>query len=274
MENRFCFECGTKIFVPGVDAGLEEPTIEWPDDLPRTVTGADGATLRLVPAGYFWMGSKKRAAGHVTKKDEQPRRMVWVDSFYVDETPVTNGQYATYLSKTGRRKPPGFRNAGEAWTRTPVTRVTWDEATAYAKWAERRLPTEAEWEKAARGVDGRVWPWGDDAPSEDRAVFGDGFVEPVGRPEGKSPFGALDMAGNVWEWCEDFYDQHFYPRAAHRNPRCVNGDPRYRVARGGACTQSAFVIRAAFRGWNLPHLRAPVYGFRCAADVARYRSRR
>ncbi|MFT7621285.1 MAG: sulfatase activating formylglycine-generating enzyme [Myxococcota bacterium] len=291
--NRFCFECGARLFIPGVqEAGeplvddvsarllglgsLPEPTIDWPEDLPREVKGADGMRLLLVPGGFFYMGSKKRAAGHVTKKDEQPRRLVWVDSYYIDETPITNELYGAYLEKTGRKRPPGFKASGPGWARSPVSQITWDEARAYARWAERRLPTEAEWEKAARGIDGRIWPWGDDEPTSAHAAFAEsgGETAPVSeRAAGVSPFGALDMAGNVFEWCADEYDQFFYPRSPPRNPVCTDGDPRYRVLRGGGATYSAFVIRASFRGWNLPHKRSSVYGFRCAADAARYRKR-
>lgn len=285
--NRFCFECGARIFAPraGQDApltdevsarlagldGLPTPRIEWPDDLPREVTGSDGARLLLVPAGFFFMGSRKE------KKDERPHRLVYLDSYYVDETPVTRGQYARFMSKTGLKAPPGFSRQGTGWERHPVTSVTWDEACAYAKWALRRLPTEAEWEKAARGIDGRRWPWGDDAPEDgdsERAHFGKAQASavPVGsHPAGVSPFGALDMAGNVWEWCADLYDQYYYPRSQPRNPLCTDGDERYRVLRGGAATYSAFTMRAAYRGWNLPHMRSGAYGFRCAVDAGRYR---
>ncbi len=287
--DRFCFECGARLLSARTDPGVQitdevsarlaglgslpEPVIEWPEDLPRTVQGDDGAELLLVPAGFFHMGERKK------KKDERPNRLVYLDSYYIDAVPVTNGRYADFVERTGAKKPPGFSpSSDEGWRDTPVTSVTWDEAVAYARWALRRLPTEAEWEKAARGIDSRTWPWGDREPngSVALAAFGDddGTPVPVGRfPEGKSPYGALDMAGNVWEWCQDQYDQHFYPRSSPRNPRCDDGDPRYRVLRGGACTYSAFTMRASFRGFNLPRIRVPVYGFRCAVDAMRFRKR-
>ena len=204
---------------------------------------------------------------------------MYLDSYYIDETPVTNEQYSQFLEKSGHPKPPHFSSGKNDpnWAKRPVTYVTWDDASAYAKWAHRRLPTEAEWEKAARGIDGRTWPWGDASPDENEtslAHYGDEDASPmqVGQfPNGISPLGALDMAGNVWEWCSDQYDQNFYPRSNPRNPVCTDGDPRYRVARGGACTYSAFVMRTTFRGWNLPNIQSHCYGFRCAADSVRYR---
>lgn len=286
--NRFCFECGARVGVAGTDTtlpltdavaarlqglgGLPEPVIEWPDDLPRQATGKDGARLKLVPAGFFWMGTKK------LKRDERPLRLVYQDSFYIDEVPVTNGRYAAFLDDTTRRAPKHFRvGASDAgWESLPVSFVTWDDASAYARWALRRLPTESEWEKAARGVDGRLFPWGESEPSAEHATFGAAAGRsPVGaRVLGASPYGCLDMAGNVWEWCDDQYDQDFYPRSSPRNPRCVDGDPRYRVLRGGAFGYSAFTLRCSYRGWNLPHMQAGTYGFRCAVDASRFRRSR
>ena len=281
--NRFCFDCGGRIQQAGVDgepitdevsarlAGMTElptPTIEWPDDLDRQRQGVDGAALHLVPAGFFYMGERKK------KKDERPRRLVYLDSYYIDERPVTVGQYRQFMAKTGNKPPPGFPRSGS--DDHPVLRVTWEEAGTYAKWALRRLPSEAEWEKAARGVDGRQYPWGNDEP-DGQAQVGDDSSSPgpVGRfPAGASPYGALDMAGTVWEWCEDQYDQFYYPRSPPRNPVCTDGDHRYRVLRGGACTYSAFAARTSYRGWNLPHMRSPVYGFRCAVDAARFRKKK
>ncbi|MBT9554701.1 MAG: SUMF1/EgtB/PvdO family nonheme iron enzyme [Myxococcales bacterium] len=283
--NRFCVDCGARI---GTDPGgavtddvsarlsgmptLPSTEVVWPGDLPREVDAKDGTRLRLVPAGFFWMGNKKQ------KKDERPYHLVYLDSYYVDETPVTCGQYQAFVQATGRSAPPGLKALlktpeGE---RLPVTSVTWDDAAAYARWALRRLPTEAEWEKAARGVDGRLYPWGKDEPTG-RANVGPepGRATPVGSyPEGRSPFGALDMAGNVWEWCQDTYDQDFYPRANPRNPLCEDGDPRYRVLRGGSFGYSPFTLRASYRGWNLPHQRVACYGFRCAVEASRYRKAR
>jgi serine/threonine-protein kinase len=289
--NRFCFECGARLMTPRmghdgplvdqVSARLQgfeampEPNLEFPDDLPPIVVGRDGTNLMLVPAGFFWMGS------HSEKKDEKPYRLVYQDSYYIDQTPVTNGQYAQFTESAGYSTPPHFyaRKEESGWDRHPVTFVSWDDAQAFAKWAHRRLPTEAEWEKAARGIDGRLWPWGNNEPQEGSSALGsfgreDALPAPVGSfPEAVSPLGVLDMAGCVWEWCEDQYDQFFYPKSSPRNPKCEDGDPRYRVARGGACCYSAFTARTAYRGWNLPSTRSNCYGFRCATDIIRYRKK-
>ena len=286
--HRFCSECGSRLKVPldqdgapisdelsarlaGLN-GLPEPSIDWPPDLPHEVTGKDRKTMVLVPAGFFWMGEKKE------KKDERPYRLVYQDSFYIDVHPVTNSEYHVFLEAKRLPKRHHRRDSSDAeWGSRPVTRITWEEAQAYAKWALKRLPTESEWEKSARGIDGRRWPWGDDEPTDDHADLGqeDGPPAPVHRhPQGVSPYGVHNMAGGVWEWCEDQYDQFFYPRSPPRNPQCVDGDHRYRVARGGANTYSAFTARCSYRGWNLPHMRSAAYGFRCVADTARYKKRR
>ncbi len=294
--NRFCVECGARLLrsdeldaagaiADTVDARLAglaqlpEPAIVWPDDLPRQITGADGALLRLVPGGFFWMGTRERKP---KKKDERPFHLVWLDPYYLDEHPVTMGQYARFLSASGHRKPASFTSRRRSpddpeWARLPVTQVSWQDAQAYAKWAQRRLPTEAEWEKGARGVDGRTYPWGEEPP-DGRAAFGDESALPdaTGRfPNGVSPYGIQDLAGTVWEWCEDEYDQDFYPRGPPRNPCCRDAphppEADYRVLRGGSVQSSAFCLRATFRAFNLAKMTSPVYGFRCAADVARYR---
>ena len=226
--------------------------------------------MQLIPAGWFHMGSSIKK-----KKDEHPYRLVYLDAFYMDRTPVTCARYRAFMEKTGQKAPPGLAGLGPD---EPVVGVTWDDAVAYSRWALKRLPTEAEWEKAARGVDGRKWPWGNDEPVDgEHAHFGrtDGAAHAVGQlAAGASPFGCLDMAGGVWEWCHDQYDQWFYKRAEPRNPRCDDSDTRYRVARGGAVNYSAFNMRAAFRGFNLPHMRSSQYGFRCASETKPYRKKR
>jgi len=280
-QYRFCFECGARLYAiraggdePIVDElsarlqglrQLPEPRIDWPEGLDQTQISVDGSRLLLVPAGFFWMGTQKQ------KKDERPCRLVYLDSYYIDETPVTNQQYAEFLTKKGGRKPAGFskhRHASD-WDQLPVTGVTWHEACEYARWAQKRLPTEAEWEKAARGIDRRLWPWGDEEPAPEHAHLGVDLEAPAAvkhHEKGRSPYGALGMAGNVWEWCQDQYDQFFYPRSPPRNPCCTDGDHRYRVLRGGAFGYSAFTARVSFRGWNLPDMRSSCYGFRCAVN--------
>jgi formylglycine-generating enzyme required for sulfatase activity len=207
-----------------------------------------------VPAGAFLRGSNRG------EEDERPARRQRLPAFRIDRTEVTRGMYARCVQ--ARRCPPleALPDPDPA-PDLPVTGVTWAEARAYCAFAGGRLPTEAEWEKAARGTDGREFPWGNDADCT-RANFGNydgegpcagvnpGRPEPVGsRPSGASPFGALDMAGNVWEWVEDRHED----------------DPTRRVVRGGSCCSYFVLPRAANRNAWHPDHRDGDLGFRCVA---------
>ena len=238
-------------------------------------------TVVVVPAGAFLMGS---ATGDV---DERPQRRVYVDAFEIDQYEVTNVQYRRFLLATGRASPqrwperyvaslperdPDWHGtaypAGEATY--PVVGVNWEDAAAYCAWARKRLPTEAEWEKAARGTDGRLYPWGD-AWDAARANTGDaavGYTQPVGSyPAGASPYGALDMTGNAWEWVADLYDRQYYSYAPQRNPPGPDSGTGERVLRGAAWDSPPDHARAAYR--NATHCFGPNFraGFRCARDV-------
>lgn len=201
-------------------------------------------------------------------EDEKPQHRVWLDAFWIDRTEATNAMYAACV-ETGACKPiisprldmlenPDF----------PVQGVAWPEAAAYCEWVGRRLPTEAEWEKAARGTDVRLYPWGDEPPDDTRANFGrrQGDVVATGSsPEGASPYGALDMAGNVYEWVADWYAQDYYAQSPSESPP---GPERtlVRVIRGGAWNGSQDALRAANRFWAFPG-RNDYDGFRCAQDT-------
>lgn len=235
----------------------------------------------LVPAGTFLMGS---ADG---EKDESPPHTVDLAAFLVDRTEVTNAAYALFWRADGGAESPhtpaGFEGNGSAgWPEVarlrpdhPVVGVTWFGAEAYCRWTGRRLPTEAEWEKAARGTDGRVWPWGNDVtPDSTRANLhgeGDGYprsTAPAGAfPPGASPFGALDMAGNVWEWVSDWYGADFYAKSPRRNPK---GPDRggVRTLRGGSWRTARVYARTTYRNSSfLPTEGLEDVGFRCAKDV-------
>jgi sulfatase modifying factor 1 len=225
----------------------------------NTVTNPiDGAEMILIPAGEFLMGSEEY-------EDEKPQRQVYVDAYYIYKTPVTVAQYRAFCQATKREMPDL-----PVWSKDdhPIVRVTWKNATAYTSWAGARLPTEAQWEKAARGTDGREYPWGNewDVSKCNNWDTGPHQTTPVGSyPQGASPYGVLDMAGNVWEWCADWYDENYYQSAPDRNPPGPDMGTD-RVLRGG----SWYVIapdffRCAYRRNSYPNgRRSDQYGFRCA----------
>ena len=236
---------------------------------------ADAPGIR-VPAGAFWMGSD------ADTEAERPRRRVWLDAFTIDRFEVTFGRYRAFLDSTGRA-PPFW---GEAWARAydwvdgrppeghgdhPVVVVSWTDADAFCRWAGGRLPTEAEWEKAARGTDGRRYPWGDRYETVRANAYGeeDGHLTSAavgGYPSGASPYGAQDMAGNVWEWCADWYDPAYYHRGPERNPKGPAEGTR-KVVRGGSLGAVPALLRTTFRMGNDPSFRAAAIGFRCVKDV-------
>ena len=187
---------------------------------------SDGSMV-LVPAGEFWMGCSRRDSS--CDGDEKPGRKVYLDAFEIDRTEGTVAQYRACV-EAGRCPHPQtdeYRNWGKSGRDDhPINGVSWSDANTYCRWAGKQLPTEAQWEKAARGTDGRVYPWGDEKASCRYAVMDDGGsgcrtfgTMPVGsKPAGASPYGALDMAGNVLEWTADWYAKHYYGKASSRNP--------------------------------------------------------
>ena len=186
--------------------------------------------MLLVPAGPFLMGAVSGG-----EADEQPRHEVTLPAFYLDETEVTNQAYAEAVAAGVCDPPlPGSATANGygpdrhfRGPRQPVSSISWDNAHAYCAWRGKRLPSEAEWEKAARGSDERRYPWGDEPPNETLARYESQVTSDVGtHPAGAGPYGHLDLAGNVWEWVEDVYDPY-----AYRRPSAAEGH-------GGSCEQS------------------------------------
>jgi serine/threonine protein kinase len=235
--------------------------------LPPVLESEHGAAMLLVPSGTFAMG--------------RDRRNVHLDAFYIDATPVTNQQFLRFVEITHYR--PSDREAarflhhlpGKKIPRGkeghPVVFVSWTDAREYAAWAGKRLPTEAEWEKAARGTDGRKYPWGRTEPSPRSANYGNalGDTAPVGSfPEGASPYGALDMAGNVWEWCSEYDDPEFYADGPQHNPENTRPGPRPRlVMRGGSYMYGSRALRTYNRTSFEAHYRFGDGGFRCARSA-------
>ncbi len=259
----------------------------------KPVTGPQAGDVRLdpvagkemvfVPAGEFLMGPAKGPEG----ADDHPERRVYLDSFWIDKAPVTNAEYRRFTNATGYPLPKYADDPEYNQPDHPVVGVSWEDAIAYARWSNKRLPTDAEWEKAARGMDGRTYPWGNawDVSSNPRANFADrnASVYPwadrnaddrcartsaVGSfPQGASPYGCLDMAGNVWEWCADWYDtpHHASASASTRNPE---GPPTgtLRVLRGGAWNGTREHLQTTYRVCHEPSYRAPNFGFRCVSS--------
>jgi sulfatase modifying factor 1 len=237
--------------------------------LPSEIMGKDGAPMVLIPLGEFTMGSDKG------DDDEEPVHRVFLDSFYIDKFEVTNGRYAKFVEAIQSEPPWGFddKDTPVLHADQPVRWVNWMDAMGYCLWAGKRLPSEAEWEKAARGVDGRVYPWGNELPTPSHAVFGlkEGAdtVSTIGnRDKGKSPYGVHDMAGNLYEWTTDWYDDQFYSKNPAINPRGPT-EGTAKVQRGGSYTNTPYRLRATFRTKGDPTEHDPNVGFRCAQDIAK-----
>ena len=247
-------------------------------------TPPDG--MVYVPAGEFVMGSDDGPP------HEAPAHKAFLDAFYIDKYEVTNADYYPFwMADGGERSTHTPISYGEltggdwpeiAQTRPnyPAVGVSWADAVAYAAWAGKRLPTEAEWEKAARSADGRLWPWGN---LFSRLIHGvtvhanvwngrDGYdngLAPVGGyPTGASPYGALDMAGNVWEWVADWYSESYYHRGPSHNPTGPEIGSR-RVVRGGSWVNEPQLSRCANHMGRHPGVGTSFIGFRLARDAGR-----
>jgi eukaryotic-like serine/threonine-protein kinase len=245
----------------------------------RAATPSIDAALVHVPSSTVLMGS---APGQGAD-DERPRHAVRVSGFRLDRTEVTNGRYAACVAEGACKAPMLVTSehrlhyfGDPAFADHPVIFVSWADADAFCHWANGRLPTEAEWELAARGPapSVRTYPWGDEKPDCARANMGGaegcvGDTDRVGkRPAGASPFGALDMAGNVWEWTADWYDAQYYDKSPSTDPK---GPPTgtLKVMRGGCWMSGADSLRVSCRKPELPSAWAPNVGFRCAYPEAR-----
>lgn len=258
-------------------------------DVSPWTSPADGMVLHAVPAGQFLMGTEKTFVG--SQPDEVPQHRVILSAFWIDETEVTQGMYQSCIQAGGCTPISEDVQAvlGDD-PQLPMAGVSWFQASAYCVWAGRRLPTEAEWEKAARGGDGRLYPWGwVGAPKSGSSLrlnfcdascpfayrdptIDDGFPQaaPVGQfPAGASPYGALDMAGNVWEWVADWYQSDAYAAQATTDPQGPASGV-WRVIRGGSWLEaswqgSVLPDRTANRSSLPPDSSRVDLGFRCAA---------
>lgn len=282
--------------VPATDVPITF-TLEPPTDTPpptqdtQRVSPTDGMNLVYVPAGEFPMGAA------VSRFDQsKPEHTVYLDSFWIDKTEVTNAMFAQFTGQTGyvgeleaqgltwfyenatwiTRGGAGWRNPFGPGTSLngredhPVIQVTWNDAAAYCAWAGRRLPTEAEWEKAARGPNGNLYPWGNNEPTGSLANFGNqiGDIVRVGSyPGNVSPYGAFDMAGNVYEWVADFFSTTYYASSPPSNPAGPSSG-KYRVMRGGSWQLEATRLLTYEREVSQPGYGNSNLGFRCAVETA------
>ena len=233
--------------------------------------GKDGAPMVQVPAGEFTMGSDKG------DEDEAPTHRVALHAFYIDKFEVTNGRFAKYVEAIQSEPPWGFADKETPITHAerPVRWVNWMDAMGYCLWIGKRLPTEAEWEKAARGTDERMYPWGNDPPTPVHAVYGlkEGGAESVSvigsHHMGQSPYGVQDLAGNLYEWVMDWYDADYYSNFINSpaiNPRGPS-EGTAKVQRGGSYINAPYRLRTSFRTKGDPTEQDPNVGFRCAQDV-------
>lgn len=273
-----------------VEPAGETPPAAVEED--RRVSARDGMLQLFVPAGSFVMGTDDSPWFFLG-----PEHTVTLDAFWIDQTQVTNAMYARFVAETGyvtetERRGAGWVFNGEEFIETqgadwrhprgpdssidgmdsyPVVQVTWEDASAYCAWAGRRLPTEAEWEKAARGEDGRTFPWGEgiDCTRANYATrAGGGYcvggLTPVGAyPAGASPYGALDMAGNAWDWTSDWWQNDYYTVSPAENPTGPPSGDR-KAQRGGAWYSFDLQAQSAYR---YPHVPSDAYdsvSFRCA----------
>ncbi len=221
-----------------------------------------------IPAGEFAMGSDGRQA----LEDERPMHRVWVDDFSMDLHEVTTAQYAVFLTATNRLAPWQWNTVDLSQHRDrPVIGVDWSDADAYCQWKGKRLPTEAEWEKSAKGTDGRLYPWGNQVPTKDLANFALGarfsysqvLMPVLSYEQGKSPYGLYQMAGNVGEWVQDWYAANYYETSPDRNPQ-GSEQGQFKVLRGGSWSDLPKYLLTYGRFKLPPETRNSYTGFRCA----------
>ena len=234
----------------------------------------DPVPMVTIPAGEFLMGNPEGKG----RADEWPQRSVYLDAFAIDQVEVTNERYLAFVATTGHRNPPSPYGTGplvsaKGIEQLPVVQTTWYDAKAYCSWAKKRLPTEAEWEKAARGTDGRLFPWGNEPATVKRANFDreweeEKTLQPVGSlPDGDSPYGVKDMAGNAREWVSDWYDADYYKHAPDRNPQGPDKKGVVRSIRGGSWHSPLADITTSARGRGGFALQTHGTGFRCARGL-------
>jgi formylglycine-generating enzyme required for sulfatase activity len=277
--------------------------------LSSSVRGAEiSSEMSLIPPGEFTMGTPEGSDGF---PDEHPERRVYLSGYLIDRFEVTNHAYAAFVHATGHRAPENSNQAATLWANNqpvpgieqhPVVNVSWDDAATYCRWVGKRLPTEAEWEKAGRGTDTRRYPWGNEWDftmansasywaqrtieftsgtdwdafwvkgdgariAKEKGIQGEVLTMPVDSfPRSVSPYGLFGMAGNAAEWVQDWYDPNYYPMALLSDP---SGPSRgaIKAMRGGSWLKPARSLRTSDRDWGTMDSRPSGTGFRCAKDA-------
>ena len=233
------------------------------------------AGMVLVPAGEFTMGRTFSTTDDETGmrplvlRDDLPAHKVALEAYWMDITEATQEEYAEFVAATGHRAPYhwlGGEMPGHA-AKHPVHNVDWDDARSYCEWRGKRLPTEAEWERAARGgAEGERYPWGDGKPNRDKARYATQLGPSAVAQHPPNEFGLHDMAGGVAEWCQDWFDRTYYSVSPPAGPRGPD-DGTYKIIRGGAWSDGPNRITVFFRNWVRPNQRTPNLGFRCVKDA-------
>jgi formylglycine-generating enzyme required for sulfatase activity len=244
---------------------------------PKTKVKAAPAGMVLIPKGPFYIGSSEKDIDWIVETffaesrdwylDETPSQALYLNQFFIDKYEVTVGKYQKFLEETRRTKPKFLNNSRYNSPNQPIIGVTWQDAADYCSWLGKRLPKEVEWEKAARGDDGRRYPWGNSIDSKKANVRGtkDSFrySSPVGNfPEGQSPYGVMDMAGNAFEWTQDWYK----PLPGNESENDLYNQ-RLKVIKGGSWKANMDLARSALRGKQFPHQSADHVGFRCVKST-------
>ena len=248
----------------------------------KKVASSPYSEMALIPKGAFEMGSQRSLREldpvSIFQSDrhmlgpEDPAHEVILDAFYIDIHEVTNAEYKSYIEATGLKSVPRY------WNDTtfnhpdqPVVGTPWNEAQGFCRWKNKNLPTEAQWEKAARGKRPVKYPWGNEAPDKTRLNFNNHVGKPTAvglYPEGKSDYGLFDMSGNVAEWVQDWHFPEYYLFSPKKNPPGPKKGV-YKIIRGGNWMNNAEDVRLTYRNATVPKARSKTVGFRCVADAPR-----
>lgn len=289
------FRSGAVALVVLLVIGLQTPSSLTAEPEPRPELAlrldaiaklAQSSPMVTVPEGWFLMGTNLKRGepfGLATQFDdtEQPQRRIWLDAFAIDRDEVSLAEYLAFLQERHQSPPEELQRLirhlitvhlmpDYVLATWPALYVTWSEADELCRARGKRLPTEAEWEKAARGTEGKLFPWGSKAPVTGLAVFGQHHVHEIpivaavnSGEEGQSPYGARHMAGNIAEWVQDWFGIDYYVIMPDHNPPGPSAG-RYKIVRGGSWKSEPAMLRAATRNGAVPDQRAPTIGFRCA----------